>query len=225
MTLDTTLVTIVSGFSGATAAAACGVWTEDIWGAIIGDTILGDAAASERASANTATGPACSAVTAGSATDWTVRADAEVVGSACAFGDVVFLVDFDRGAGVGSSLSSGVFVGSVVGSGLLVGSVVPVLLDVPVLVCALTTTPPLTVFVVVFDDAALPSDSVVTVVVDGSVAVWVLAVVFVLVSVDPVVDDVSGGELAVSSAEAMPCPVAIAVPTPNATASPPTRPM
>jgi len=49
----------------------------------------------------------------------------------------------------------------------------------------------------------------------------------VLVLVAPPVVDVSdaGGFEVVSSAEATPYPVAIAVPTPNATASPPTRPI
>jgi hypothetical protein len=59
--------------------------------------------------------------------------------------------------------------------------------------------------------------------VDGSVEVLVV----VLVSVDPLAGDVSdgGGFEVVSSAEATPFPVAIAVPTPNATANPPTRPI
>jgi hypothetical protein len=69
--------------------------------------------------------------------------------------------------------------------------------------------------------------------VDGSVEVCVSVVVVpvvvlvVLVLVDPLVVDVSdaGGFELVSSAEATPYPVAIAVPTPNATASPPTRPI
>jgi len=112
-------------------------------------------------------------------------------------------------------------------------------LNVPVLVWALTTTPPVTVFVVVPDDVVPLSGSDELGVVDGSVEVCVLVVVvvvpvvvavFVLVSVDPLVVDVSdasddGGFEVVSSAEATPYQVAIAVPTPNATASPPTRPI
>jgi hypothetical protein len=42
---------------------------------------------------------------------------------------------------------------------------------------------------------------------------------------DPSVDVFGVVELLVSSAVATPCPVAIAVPTPNATARPPTRPI
>ncbi|HYP96325.1 MAG TPA: hypothetical protein VER34_25120 [Mycobacterium sp.] len=109
------------------------------------------------------------------------------------------------------------------------------MLNVPVLVWALTTTPPVTVFVVVPDDVVPLSGSDELGVVDGSVEVCVLVVVvvpvvvavFVLVSVAPLVVEVSddGGFEAVSSAEATPYPVAIAVPTPSATASPPTRPI
>jgi hypothetical protein len=58
MTLDTTLVMAVSGFSGAVATVGCDVSTEEAWAAIIGDNILGEAAASARASANTAIGSA-----------------------------------------------------------------------------------------------------------------------------------------------------------------------
>jgi hypothetical protein len=100
----------------------------------------------------------------------------------------------------------------------------------------------LTVFVVVLDDVVLLSRSGVAGVVDGSVEVCVSVVVVpvvvvvvlvlidplvVLVLVDPLLVDVSdaGGFEVVSSAEATPYPVAIAVPTPNATASPPTRPI
>jgi hypothetical protein len=107
-------------------------------------------------------------------------------------------------------------------------------LDVPALVWALTTTPPLTVFGVFLDLVPLCGSDVVGVV-DGSVEVCVSAVVvvpvvvvvLVLVSVAPLAGDVSdgGGFEVVSSAEATPYPVAIAVPMPNATASPPTRPM
>jgi hypothetical protein len=127
-----------------------------------------------------------------------------------------------------------VSVGAVVGSGVCVGSVVdPVAPDVPVLVWALTTTPPVTMFVVVPDDVVPFSGSDVAGVVDGSVEVCVsvvvvpVVVVVVLVLVVPLVVDVSdaGGFEVVSSAEATPYPVTIAVPTPNATASPPTRPM
>jgi hypothetical protein len=93
-----------------------------------------------------------------------------------------------------------------------------------------------TVFVVVPDDVVPLSGSDELGVVDGSVEVCVLVVVvvvpvvvavFVLVSVAPLVVEVSddGGFEAVSSAEATPYPVAIAVPTPSATASPPTRPI
>jgi hypothetical protein len=106
-----------------------------------------------------------------------------------------------------------------VGAAVAVGAVVP---DVPVLVWALTTTSPVTVFVVVPDDVVPLSCSGVTGVVDGSVDVFVSVVVVpvvVVVLVDP------GGLEMVSSAEATPHPVAIAVPTPNATASPPTRPI
>jgi hypothetical protein len=106
-----------------------------------------------------------------------------------------------------------------VGSAVAVGGVVP---DVPVLVWALTTTSPVTVFVVVLEEVVLLSGSGVEGVVDGSVDVFVSVVVVPVVAVvlvDP-------GELeTVSSAEATPYPVAIAVPTPNATASPPTRPI
>jgi hypothetical protein len=90
-------------------------------------------------------------------------------------------------------------------------------------------------FVVVLDDEVLLSGSGVAGVVDGLVEVCVsvvvvpvaVVVVLVFVLVDPLVVDVSdaGGFEVVSSAEATPYPVAIAVPTPNATASPPTRPI
>jgi hypothetical protein len=106
-----------------------------------------------------------------------------------------------------------------VGSAVAVGAVVP---DVPVLVWALTTTSPVTVFVVVLEEVVLLSGSGVAGVADGSVDVFVSVVVVpvvVVVLVDP------GGLEVVSSAEATPYPVAIAVPTPNATASPPTRPI
>jgi hypothetical protein len=66
----------------------------------------------------------------------------------------------------------------------------------------------------------------------GLVVLAVAGAVVVLMSVDPpvldpLVADVpdEDGVDAVSSAVATPYPVAIAVPTPNATASPPTRPM
>jgi len=177
-----------------------------------------------------------------------------MLGSALAFDDALrLLVDFDGAAssgsscgsessagssvsrvGVGSgaavSLGDAVSVGLVVGSGVCVGFVVPVVPDVPVLVWALTTTPPLTVFVVVVDPVVLLPFSDLTGVVDASVGVSVSVVgvsVLVSVVVDPLATDVSdaGGFPAVSSAEATPYPVAIAVPTPNATASPPTRPI
>ena len=69
------------------------------------------------------------------------------------------------------------------------------MLNVPVLVWALTTTPPVTVFVVVPDDVVPLSGSDELGVVDGSVEVCVLVVVvvpvvvavFVLVSVVPLV--------------------------------------
>ncbi|MFL6088386.1 MAG: hypothetical protein ACJ74F_35525 [Mycobacterium sp.] len=128
---------------------------------------------------------------------------------------------------MGSSVS-GICVGSGVGVAVLVGSAVCVGAVVPVLVWALTTTPPVRVFVVVLDGVVLLSCSDVTGAVDGSVELCVLVVVvLVLVSVDPAVAGVSvdGGFEVVSSAEATPYPVAIAVPTPNATASPPTRPI
>jgi hypothetical protein len=173
-----------------------------------------------------------------------VRADAEVLGSVVALDEALWLLaDFVGAAGVGPSLGSGDFVGSsvcgvCVGSGAavwvgdavavgtVVGSVVPLVPDVPLLAWALTTTPPVTVFVVV-----LLSCPDVTCVVGGSVEVCVLVVVVpvVVVVVDPLVADVSDvGEfdgLVVSSADATPYPAAIAVPTPNATASPPTRPI
>jgi hypothetical protein len=98
------------------------------------------------------------------------------------------------------------------------------------LVWALTTVPPVTVFVVVLDGVVLLSGSVVTGVFDGSVEVCVLVVVVVVLVVAPVgpLDacvSAGGGFDVVSSAEATPYPVAMAVPTPNATASPPTRPI
>jgi hypothetical protein len=68
---------------------------------------------------------------------------------------------------------------------------------------------------------------VVLVLVDPLVVLVLVDPLVVLVLVDPLVVDVSdaGGFEVVSSAEATPYPVAIAVPTPNATASPPTRPI
>jgi hypothetical protein len=80
-----------------------------------------------------------------------------------------------------------------------VGSVVPVGRDDPVLVWALTTTPPVTVLVVLPDDVVPLSGSDVVGVVEGSVEVCVSAVVFVpvvvvvfvLVSVVPLVGEVS----------------------------------
>jgi hypothetical protein len=118
--------------------------------------------------------------------------------------------------------------------------VVVVLVDVPVLVWALTTTPSATVldaeFSVVVVVVVFDSDG--WVVVDGCVDCdWVAPFVVPVFSlgvefdpVDPVVEEVfevltlDPAEV-VSSAEAMPYPVAIAVPTPSATASPPTRPI
>ncbi|HEY6647696.1 MAG TPA: hypothetical protein VI217_11450 [Mycobacterium sp.] len=96
------------------------------------------------------------------------------------------------------------------------------------LVWALTTVPPVTVFVVVLDGVVSLSGSVMTGVFDGSVEVCVLVVVvvvLVVVPVDPLAVSDGGGFDVVSSAEATPYPVAMAVPTPNATASPPTRPI
>ena len=105
------------------------------------------------------------------------------------------------GSGAAVSVGDAVSVGSVVGSGVCVGSVVPVVPDVPVLVWALTTTPPLTVFVVVVDAVVLLSFSGVAGVVDGSVEVCVSVVVvpvvvvlcwsLVSVVVDPLATDVS----------------------------------
>jgi hypothetical protein len=118
--------------------------------------------------------------------------------------------------------------------------IVVVLVEVPVLVWALTTTPSATVLDVVFSVVVVVVvfDSDGWVVVDGCVdGVWVVPVVVPVFSVgvefepvDPVEDEVfevltlDPAEV-VSSAAAMPYPVAIAVPTPNATASPPTRPI
>jgi hypothetical protein len=119
-------------------------------------------------------------------------------------------------------------VGAVVGFSVCVGSGVPVVPNVPVLVWALTTVPPVTVFVVVLDGVVSSSGSVATGVLDGSVEVCVLVVVvvvLVVVPVDPLAVSDGGGFDVVSSAEATPYPVAMAVPTPNATASPPTRPI
>jgi hypothetical protein len=124
------------------------------------------------------------------------------------------LVGFFAAAGVG--FGAGFLVGdtfsvAVVGFGVCVGSVFPVVPDVTVFVVVLFTC----------------SDA--TGVAAGPVEVCVLVVV------DPLVAEVSDvgefedvgefDDLAVSSAEATPYPVAIAVPTPSATASPPTRPM
>jgi hypothetical protein len=182
--------------------------------------------------------------------DSTVRTDSDVPTAVTELGSLPRLFDLE-GSGVetswasedsvGSSASgvcvgrgAGVFVGAaasvgaVVGSGSLGVSVGWVVLAVPVLVWALTTTPPVTVFVVVPDDVVPLSCSDVTGVVEVCVSVVVVpVVVVVLVLVAPPVVDVSdaGGFEVVSSAEATPYPVAIAVPTPNATASPPTRPI
>jgi hypothetical protein len=96
------------------------------------------------------------------------------------------------------------------------------------LVWALTTTPPATAFVVVPDDVVPLSCSDVTGVVEVCVSVVVVPVVVVvsvLVAAPVVGVSDAGGFEVVSSAEATPYPVAIAVPTPNATASPPTRPI
>jgi hypothetical protein len=96
-------------------------------------------------------------------------------------------------------MGDAVSVGAVAGSAVWVGSVVPVGRDDPVLVWALTTTPPVTVLVVLPDDVVPLSGSDVVGVVEGSVEVCVSAVVFVpvvvvvfvLVSVVPLVGEVS----------------------------------
>jgi hypothetical protein len=108
-----------------------------------------------------------------------------------------------------------------------------VLPDDPVVVWALTTTPEamvvdvLAVVVLVVGSVALASVAVSAGVVFGSVSGFGDAMsgpVVPAVSVDctaPVDELSDDGE---SSAIAMPCPVAIAVPTPSATARRPTRP-
>jgi hypothetical protein len=96
-------------------------------------------------------------------------------------------------------MGDAVSVGAVAGSAVWVGSVVPVGRDDPVLVWALTTTPPVTVLVVLPDDVVPLSGSDVVGVFEGSVEVCVSAVVFVpvvvvvfvLVSVVPLVGEVS----------------------------------
>ncbi len=233
MTLDTRLATVVTGF-GAAAGADNPVVAERVTcAAIIGDTTVGEVAASVRASAKTAMGPGDWVATAGSATDWTVRVDTDVFGWSAALVVAVVLSTgfgfaFGFGLGVGVFVGSGPadLVGSVVGSVVGFVSVVP---DVPVLVCALTTPLVGSVVVAVVPVVGVPLPcSGVDGSVDGSVDVCVLVlVVVVFVSVDPLAVDVSDdGEFDVaSSADAMPYPVAIAVPTPNATANPPTRPI
>jgi hypothetical protein len=129
--------------------------------------------ASARASANSATALACGTLVAGSETGSTVRADAVVVCFAADGDALLLLVDFEE-AGVETSWGSGdsagfsaagvcvggggaVPVGAAVSDGEEGDSgsagvfVVPVALELPVLVWALTTTPPATVFDVVLD--------------------------------------------------------------------------
>jgi hypothetical protein len=121
---------------------------------------------------------------------------------------------------------------------------VSVLLDVPVVVWALTTTsgprcdvvvddvfsvasPVPGVSAVVDDPGDDPADGVDFEVVGEVPVVWVDVDSW---GVTPPAGDGSDGvvfedSVSVASANATPCPIAIAVPTPNATASPPTRPM
>jgi hypothetical protein len=160
----------------------------------------------------------------------TVGADgvtAFVVGAVAEADGFLLAVGSGSAVGFGVAVSVG-WAGSVGSSGVLASGVL-VLPDVPVVVCALTTTPGATVVDVL----------AVVVLVVGSVAVASAGVVFGSVSgfgdamSGPVVPAVSvdctapvdelsdDGE---SSAIAMPCPVAIAVPTPSATARRPTRP-
>jgi hypothetical protein len=137
---------------------------------------------------------------------------------------------FVVGCGAAVSVVGATSVGVLAAGGVFV---VVVLVEVPVLVWALTTTPSATVLDVVVSVvvvAVVVFDADGWVVVDGCADwVWVAPAVE-FVPVDPVVEDVfdvfglDPAEV-VSSAVAMPCPVAIAVPTPNATASPPTRPI
>src|SRR4051794_30519894 len=141
-----------------------------------------------------------------------MRAVTDEVGSSATFGVAfLLLVGFGLGSCVGSGSAVGVGDGSGVGF-VSVGGGGPVFV--------LAVTSPLTGSVVAPLTGSGVEDSL-----DGSVEVRVLVVVVVvvLVSVDPlsvdsVVGDASddGGFEVVSSADATPYPVAIAVPTPSA---------
>jgi hypothetical protein len=129
------------------------------------------------------------------------------------------------GSGVGSSPGVSVSAGVSAFSGVsVILAVVPV---EPVLVWALTTPFATVAPVVVSSGSDFSVDVWVDVCVGVPVVVSVVVVLeFVDVSVDAVsaevvFEDVESGV----SAEATPYPLAIAVPTPNATASPPTRPI
>jgi hypothetical protein len=142
-------------------------------------------------------------------------------GSTVGFG-VAVSVGFGDAVSVGDA-------GVPVSSGVLVSGVV--LPAVPVVLWALTTTPGATVLVVVFVVVvvlvALASVAVSASVVFGSGSGFGDAIsgpAVRAVSVDCTVPAVELSDDGGSSAHATPCPVAIAVPTPSATASRPTRP-
>jgi hypothetical protein len=150
-------------------------------------------------------------------------ADGSVVGSGSAVGVAVAVAD---GSTVCVAVADGV--GDAVA---LAVAAVEVPVEVEVLVCALTTTPGATSVavdvglcvpvVVVFADGPVVDCAVEPVVAGSGLAVPVEPV-----DVESVVDELDDPDVeSVVSAEATPYPVATAVPTPSATASPPTRPM
>jgi hypothetical protein len=148
------------------------------------------------------------------------------------------------GSAVPDSVTGSAMTGSVV-AGVFVVEVLP---ELPVVLCALTTTPSATVLVVFEDVLALGDDGVSAPVDVDPVSVSEPAVgdlvgsavetvsLAGLVPASDELDEVDAPEVPavleldepaeeVSSAAATPDPVAIAVPTPSATARPPTRPM
>jgi hypothetical protein len=202
-----------------------------------GDTVVESASAGAIAMLSTATvsdgsvaGAAAASASAGGADGVT----AFVVGAVTEADAPLLGVDAEVAVGVASGWAAGGSSTSVIGcgsavsvgdAGVPVSSGVLVLPAVPVVVWALTT-PGATVFGVLLVVVLVVLVVVVLVVIgsgwDSVDAISGPAVPAVSVDCTVPVDELSDG--VDSSAQATPCPVAIAVPTPSATARRPTRP-
>lgn len=259
-TLDTMVPSTWSGFCGA-AAGAAGV-TSTVATCVTVSDVDGVAAAASAVTAEAVTVSVCAVDFAAVVCAFVVVTATDEVGAVVpdvdVDVDVVLAAPPPLGLGVvtgsaafgseltGSLTTGSVTTGSETGSGAAGVFVVEVLLEVPVVLWALTTTPLATV-VVVFEDvreedgvsAALDAEpepvsepaagdvvgsAVETVSLTGPVPSSEAPddgeppEVLEALELEELVDEVS-------SAAATPYPVATAVPTPSATAKPPTRPM